>query len=310
MRGKHKADSKNKKSPAPAIVGRAEDKTRPAVLAIYSQLLALEPRLVFDAAIAVTVDAVSEQMEAAAKVSGEAGGQDSVADSDVDPQSGLIAAGQNRPVDDATEAEDLLRSLAALGRSGIGPLSLDLDLEAEPGLTADGLRGTEDEDLPIIGLTINNGDASEKLTVSFAVDHGSVSLKNAANHSGLTVSGDGSSILTLTGQAADLNAAISANDVIYIGARDLNGDRADTLTVTVTDSSDKSIERALEIHLDEAADAPVISVGPSLTGGYCGLMESTITLDGLQIVDPDNNTSKIFTVTLESHRTTPSRGGL
>jgi hypothetical protein len=73
------------------------------------------------------------------------------------------------------------------------------------------LTACEDVYLPISGVSIGNG-GSVILTFTLAVSHGSLTLGITSN---LTVSGNGTAAVSLTGTTADLNAALAT--LVYRG---------------------------------------------------------------------------------------------
>ena len=87
----------------------------------------------------------------------------------------------------------------------------------------------EDADLAIRGLSVGDPDG-DNLTVALQVSHGKLSLGSTA---GLSVVGNGSGAVTLTGSLADLNTALDS--LLYRGALNYGG--ADTLSITASDGS-------------------------------------------------------------------------
>ncbi|MDT4792985.1 VCBS repeat protein [compost metagenome] len=97
-------------------------------------------------------------------------------------------------------------------------------------------NGLEDVPLPIAGISVADIDANRDpnaadrtLQVTLTVQNGTLSL--SATPPGVTVSGANSASLTLTGNLADLNAALA--NLVYLGNLDFNG--LDTLTVRTSD---------------------------------------------------------------------------
>jgi hypothetical protein len=87
----------------------------------------------------------------------------------------------------------------------------------------------ENVDQTIAGISI--GDApSVTLTVTLGVSHGMLTLGTT---SGLTVTGNGSGSVTLSGTTTNLNAALAT--LVYRASHDYSG--SDTLSITATDGS-------------------------------------------------------------------------
>jgi hypothetical protein len=84
-------------------------------------------------------------------------------------------------------------------------------------------------DQAITGLSTGDPEG-DSLTVSLAVGHGTLTLGTTA---GLTVTGNGSGAVTLSGNIPDLNAALAG--LTYRGA--LNSSGGDTLSLTASDGS-------------------------------------------------------------------------
>jgi hypothetical protein len=90
----------------------------------------------------------------------------------------------------------------------------------------------EDSDLAIAGLAISDVDSSSgTLTTTLSVAHGTLTVGPAG---GATVTGSGTSSITLTGTVAQINTTLSAaGNVSYRGSQDYNG--PDTLTLVTND---------------------------------------------------------------------------
>jgi len=91
-------------------------------------------------------------------------------------------------------------------------------------------NGAEDTPLAIGGITVADVDAGTGVVqVTLGVLHGTLSL--SAPPAGVTVAGDQSANLSLTGTLDAINAALAT--LVYLGNQDFNG--ADTLTVITND---------------------------------------------------------------------------
>ena len=85
----------------------------------------------------------------------------------------------------------------------------------------------EDAILPIAGVSVADIDSSA-LTTTLSVAHGILNVTAGAG-----VTGNGSASVTITGTAAQINAALAG--LAYTGNLDFNG--ADTLTVATSDGA-------------------------------------------------------------------------
>lgn len=87
----------------------------------------------------------------------------------------------------------------------------------------------EDVDKAITGITVGDPDGGN-LTVTLAVSRGKLTLGTTA---GLTVTGNGTGAVTLSGSIANLNSALAS--LVYRGNLNISG--TDTLNVMVSDGS-------------------------------------------------------------------------
>jgi uncharacterized delta-60 repeat protein len=99
-----------------------------------------------------------------------------------------------------------------------------------PTITSPGAQtGYEDVDVAVAGIRVADPD-STNLTVNLQVGHGTLSLATSA---GLTVTGNGSGAVTLSGNVADLNAALAS--LVYRSSLNYNG--TDVLNIAASDGS-------------------------------------------------------------------------
>src|SRR5205085_3472210 len=101
----------------------------------------------------------------------------------------------------------------------------------DPNSPANSLGGVkianEDVATSILGVSVSDSDSST-LTTTLNVGHGTL---NVSMVSGLTIIGNGSGTVSLSGTQAQINAALAT--LTYKGAPNYNG--ADSLTVTTSD---------------------------------------------------------------------------
>jgi hypothetical protein len=104
------------------------------------------------------------------------------------------------------------------------------NVNEKPTLTVPAAQAAyEDVGRAITGITVADPEGGG-LTVTLSVGKGTLALTRTA---GLTVSGDGSASVTLSGSLADLNPALAS--LVYCGGRNYSG--TDTLRVTADDGS-------------------------------------------------------------------------
>jgi hypothetical protein len=100
-------------------------------------------------------------------------------------------------------------------------------------------------DQPVSGISI--GDApGATLTITLSVGHGTLTLGTTT---GLTVSGNGTGAVTLTGTTAALNAALAS--VVYNPDHNYSG--GDTLSLTATDSGVSAIPARVALTVESIA---------------------------------------------------------
>ncbi|MBD1899508.1 DUF4347 domain-containing protein [Trichocoleus sp. DQ-A3] len=121
----------------------------------------------------------------------------------------------------------------------------------------------EDTDLSIAGVSVFDVDAGNTaITVTLEVNNGALTV----NSTGLTVNGNGTGTVTLTGSQSKINANLAAtNGLLYKGKQDFNG--SDTLKITANDGAATSNIKTIPISVTPANDAPVLNNtgSPALT---------------------------------------------
>jgi VCBS repeat-containing protein len=117
----------------------------------------------------------------------------------------------------------------SLGTEDVFTVSVT-DVNEAPTVAVPGAQTAyEDVDKAISGITVGDPGGGS-LTVTLAVSHGKLTLGTTT---GLSVSGNGSGAVTLSGSIADLNAALSS--LLYRGGLNYSG--TDTLSITASDGS-------------------------------------------------------------------------
>ena len=136
----------------------------------------------------------------------------------------------------------------------------------------------EDTILPIVGVSVADIDSSA-LTTTLSVAHGILNVT-----AGPGVTGNGTASVTITGTAAEINAALAG--LAYTGNLNFNG--ADTLTVATSDGTATDTD-TIAITVNAVNDAPVLNLDAdsSTIGGADYLTTFTDGGPAVAIVDTD-----------------------
>ncbi|SDK18862.1 VCBS repeat-containing protein, partial [Bradyrhizobium sp. Rc2d] len=154
----------------------------------------------------------------------------------------------------------------------------------------------EDTNLSITGLSVSDVDAgTASITTTLSVAHGTLTVLSAG---GATVSGSGSATVTLTGTQAQINTTLAAaNNVIYRGVQDFNGD--DTLTITTNDGGNTGSTGALSDVDTVAITVTAVNDAPTnLTISSSEVVENLAgaTIGLLSVTDPDVGDVATYTI--------------
>ncbi len=156
----------------------------------------------------------------------------------------------------------------------------------------------EDEPFVIQGLQVKDVDAGNGIMeVRLSVEHGTLTLPAG---SGVTLTGNGTGDVVLTGTLADLNALLSGG-VTYQGEQDFNGQ--DALTMVTNDLGNTgsggplSDTDVLPIEVEPVNDAPVTQVPGSLQVKEDG----SLSLTGISVKDVDAGSAPIAMVLRVEH---------
>jgi VCBS repeat-containing protein len=133
----------------------------------------------------------------------------------------------------------------------------------------------EDTPLPIAGVAVADVDSST-LTTTLNVSGGTI---NVFAGGGAGVAGNGTASVTITGTAAQINAALAG--LTYTGNPNFNG--ADTLTVATRDGSAIDTD-TIAITVNPVNDAPVNTV----PGAQSVAEDATLQIAGVSVADVDN----------------------
>jgi hypothetical protein len=104
----------------------------------------------------------------------------------------------------------------------------------------------EDVDKALSGISVGDPDGGN-LTVTLSVGHGTLTLGTT---SGLTVTGNGTGAVTLSGGIANLNAALAS--LLYRGSLNYSG--SDTLNLSASDGSLSATPGSVAIYVKSAAE--------------------------------------------------------
>ncbi|MFM5015586.1 retention module-containing protein [Aeromonas veronii] len=156
----------------------------------------------------------------------------------------------------------------------------------------------EDQPLVIHGLQVKDVDAGNSpIKITLSVEHGTLTLPAG---SGVTVVGNGTGSLVLTGTLADLNALLSGG-VTYQGNSDFYGN--DALTMVTNDQGNTGSGGALSntdvlpIEVQPVNDAPVNQLPGSMTVKEDG----SLSLSGVSVKDVDAGSAPVSMVLRVEH---------
>lgn len=156
----------------------------------------------------------------------------------------------------------------------------------------------EDQPFVIHGLQVKDVDAGNSpIKVTLSVEHGTLTLPAG---SGVTVVGNGTGSLVLTGTLADLNALLSGG-VTYQGNSDFYGN--DALTMVTNDQGNTGSGGALSdtdvlpIEVQPVNDAPVNQLPSSMTVKEDG----SLSLSGVSVKDVDAGSAPVSMVLRVEH---------
>lgn len=199
---------------------------------------------------------------------------------------------------DINGAVDLKVTAQSLDNGALGPeVGGNIHLDISPVndapvnvLPTDPLVAQEDTPFVIRGLQVKDVDAGNSpIEVRLSVEHGTLNLPAG---SGVTVVGNGTGSLVLTGTLASLNALLSGG-VTYQGVQDFNGQ--DRLTMVTDDLGNTgsggplSDTDVLPIEVQAVNDAPVNQVPASLSVKEDG----ALSLSGISVKDVDAGSAPI-----------------
>lgn len=156
----------------------------------------------------------------------------------------------------------------------------------------------EDQPFVIHGLQVKDVDAGNSpIKITLSVEHGTLMLPAG---SGVTVVGNGTGSLVLTGTLADLNALLSGG-VTYQGNSDFYGN--DALTMVTNDQGNTGSGGALSdtdvlpIEVQPVNDAPVNQLPGSMTVKEDG----SLSLSGVSVKDVDAGSAPVSMVLRVEH---------
>ncbi|WP_197171301.1 VCBS domain-containing protein [Novipirellula aureliae] len=128
-----------------------------------------------------------------------------------------------------------------------------------------------ESDIVFTGIDLRDVDGSDGHTLTIKLSTATGGLLFASDGGGVTVTGNQSANMTLTGTLANLNTYLdTTNNIQYLHATaNLSGDNADTITVKVNDNGNTGSGGGSDINLGtvnvditNVNDAPVITGGP------------------------------------------------
>ncbi|MEP3628863.1 MAG: Ig-like domain-containing protein [Hyphomicrobiales bacterium] len=200
------------------------------------------------------------------------------------------------------------------GAVSLGTVNLDIAAQnASPTIMSVPSDFTIQEDtLETLNLsTIEFGDLDgDTLTLTLTVDNGTFAAPGAAGAmSGVTVTQDSATSITIVGQAADIETYLdTVTNIQYQGALNANGNDAAELTLNVSDGISTATSNTINIDLSAVNDAPTATSVPT----DISVSENTasnVDLSNVVLADVDGDQ---LTVTLSvdiGEFATPAMGG-
>ncbi|HHQ4475954.1 TPA: retention module-containing protein [Aeromonas veronii] len=207
---------------------------------------------------------------------------------------------------DANGALDLKLTAQSLDNGALGPEvngTIHVDVSPVNDAPINVLPTTpqvaqEDQPFVIHGLQVKDVDAGNSpIKITLSVEHGTLTLPAG---SGVTVVGNGTGSLVLTGTLADLNALLSGG-VTYQGNSDFYGN--DALTMVTNDQGNTGSGGALSdtdvlpIEVQPVNDAPVNQLPGSMTVKEDG----SLSLSGVSVKDVDAGSAPVSMVLRVEH---------
>ncbi|WP_270794128.1 retention module-containing protein [Aeromonas sp. QDB11] len=207
---------------------------------------------------------------------------------------------------DANGALDLKITAQSLDNGALGPeVNGTIRVDVSPVndapinvLPTTPLVAVEDQPFVIHGLQVKDVDAgSSPIEVRLSVEHGTLNLMAG---SGVTVTGNGSGMLVLSGPLDAINALLSGG-VTYQGEQDFNGQ--DQLTMVTNDLGNSGSGGALSdtdvvaIEVQPVNDAPVNQLPGSMTVKEDG----SLSLSGVSVKDVDAGSAPVSMVLRVEH---------
>ncbi|HHQ4783726.1 TPA: retention module-containing protein [Aeromonas veronii] len=207
---------------------------------------------------------------------------------------------------DANGALDLKITAQSLDNGALGPeVNGTIHVEVSPVndapinvLPTTPQVAQEDQPSVIHGLQVKDVDAGNSpIKIALSVEHGTLTLPAV---SGVTVVGNGTGSLVLTGTLADLNALLSGG-VTYQGNSDFYGN--DALTMVTNDQGNTGSGGALSdtdvlpIEVQPVNDAPVNQLPGSMTVKEDG----SLSLSGVSVKDVDAGSAPVSMVLRVEH---------
>lgn len=150
-----------------------------------------------------------------------------------------------------------------------------------------GQTALEDVDKAISGITVADPDGGS-LTVTLAVSHGTLTLGTTT---GLTVKGNRSGVVTLSGSIANLNAALAS--LLYCSRLNCSG--ADTLSITASDgslSTKGSVTLTVKSAAKQATDLKTLVIALK-TAQVLSRKQAEKLLDGLDLKGKKDDLHKV-----------------
>src|SRR6202034_3298769 len=157
------------------------------------------------------------------------------------------------------------------------------------------LSGSENSPISLASISVaDTPNTTDILTTTLSVSHGAITVDTTV--SGITVVGNTSGSVTLTGTAAAINAALASTTTHYLGNSNYFG--ADSLAVTTTDTNNGASAGPQTANITISNSTTVTETVPATLSGS---ENSPISLASISVADTPNTTDILTTTLSVSH---------
>ena len=158
------------------------------------------------------------------------------------------------------------------------------------------LSGNENTAISLSGISVSDSpNTGDTLITTLAVSHGTITVGAT---SGVTIGGNDTGTVTLTGTAAAIDAALTRADANYTG--NINYYGPDSLSVQTTDANSSATTGTKTVGIT-LADTTTVS--ETVTASLSGNENTAISLSGISVSDSPNTGDTLITTLAVSHGT-------